>query len=157
MNACYTLGCTALDAATVCINTKIMKLLLDGGADVNRPHPDSDTIPLVRSAYFRAFKSVDVLIKAGADVNILDKDGDSALINAVSTPDDIEFDYVPDDDGSENDNREKCVKLLLQAGADVNISNRTGITALIYSVDEGCRKWNGYMSREANSSRGQCE
>ena len=132
-----TLGTTALDAAAVCMNTKIMKILLDGGADVNRPHVDLNMIPLVRSAYLRAFKSVDLLIKAGADVNILDNDGASPLINAVSTPDHIEFDSVPDDDGTENDNREKCVELLLDAGADVNISDKKGITALMKAAENG--------------------
>ena len=58
-------------------------------------------------------KCVKLLLKAGADVNSANKNGDTALIVAASC-------------GSI-----ECTKLLIDAGADVNISNSQEETALI--------------------------
>ena len=62
---------------------------------------------------------VEMLIKAGANVNAQTDDGISALMKA-----------------SENGYGE-CVKLLLEAAADVNAACKKGFTSLIYSVMNG--------------------
>ena len=57
-------------------------------------------------------KCAEVLIQAGADVNIKDADGDTALMKAAIC------------------GNATCTKLLLTSGADVNISDDDGWTAL---------------------------
>lgn len=57
---------------------------------------------------------IKILLKAGADVNIQDNKGNTALL----------YGYYS------NTNHITCLKLLLQAGADPNIKNKNGLTAL---------------------------
>ena len=70
---------------------------------------------LIHASYKNHLKVVQILIDAGADVDIQDNDGRTALMWASS-----------------NDNLE-VVQELIKAGADVNIQNNEGWTALIYA------------------------
>ena len=67
---------------------------------------------VMRAASEGKFKCLSELVKAGADVNLKNKDGDTALILAA--------------DGNHVD----CVDLLLKTGASVNATNGDGLTAL---------------------------
>ena len=62
---------------------------------------------------------MNVLLKAGADVNMHGKDGTTALIEAVRN-------------GYDN-----CVQKLLDVGADVNARNARESTALIHATFKG--------------------
>ena len=62
---------------------------------------------------------MDVIIRAGADVNTQDKMGYSPLMHASE------------------EGYEKCVQILIRAGADVNLTDDTGYTALIAAAGHG--------------------
>ena len=60
-----------------------------------------------------------MLIEAGATLDLLDPDGDTALMYAISwTVDDC------------HDDKYRCMELLLSNGADVNLSSPSGVTPL---------------------------
>ena len=67
------------------------------------------------------FKSVEMLITAGADVNYQTRKGDTALILASH------YEHV------------KSVDILVKAGADVNTINTPGCTAL-FTLEQKCVK-----------------
>ena len=87
-----------------------IEFLIEKGADVNVVN-DMYT-GLARAAMYGQYDCVDVLLKAGADVNMFVNMGYTALMYAAQS-------------GSHS-----CVELLIQAGADVNIRNTKVNTAL---------------------------
>jgi len=72
---------------------------------------------LIRTAGFCDLTGVKELLSEGANVNAKNKDGQTALMEAVSC-----------------DNAE-ISKLLLEKGADINAKNNKGFTALIWAAD----------------------
>ena len=91
-----------------------MTTTMSGGAMISTPDE-----PLLAAVLTEEVDEVKRLLATGADVNVLDKEIDStALAQAVQL-----------------DNRE-LVKILLDAGADVNEKNRAGMTALMYVGDD---------------------
>jgi len=107
----------ALQFAIFDKNTKYVKLLVDGGVDVNTIPDDESFTPLMKASQKGYFDIVKILVSAGADVNVKDKYGQTALILTASWP--TGFDRLD------------IVKLLIEAGADVNIKNNYGYTALM--------------------------
>ncbi len=88
-----------------------LKLLLDAGADVNMTNDDQQS-PLVKAAMYGCAHSVKLLLDSGADVNHNDSHfGSTALICFSASP--INWQQ-----------KEAVAKLLLAAGANVNITPR---------------------------------
>lgn len=115
---------TAFETAVDHVDAEKAKLLLDAGADVNEKMSDGSN-PLIyttsRSFLFvkeadekrtRIPSLVQVLLEGGADVNAVDKNGETALM------------------GEMHHRRAGVIKLLLDAGANVNAKNKEGDTAL---------------------------
>lgn len=143
---------TALQGATVTGQTEIVRLLLESGADPNhgsgevsppiiaatrgaeaeilellinaKPKidvfggPDMST-PLINAAAFMPVSSVEQLLAAGADINLADNDGDTALIIASWRGD------------------EDAVKCLLKNGADIMQSSPQTGNPLKAALDQG--------------------
>ena len=61
-------------------------------------------------------KCVEAVVRSGADVNMKDKDGSTALMSATVQ------------------GEMKCVEILIAAGADVNHKNNDGETALFFAL-----------------------
>lgn len=109
---------TALAQAVAHANLKMVKALLDAGADINAEDRagrtalmtlDEDATPdLVRA-----------LLDAGAEVKVRDDDGNSALAHAAAR------------------STAEVVRRLLDAGAKINMRNDEGRTALMLAAEVG--------------------
>jgi len=87
--------------------------LLQSGVDINTQHPTSGTtVLMIASSYYYYDEMVEYLIRKGADVNLKDNDGKTALVWAAS-------------------NSLENSKILLENGAKVNIAADDGMTPFI--------------------------
>ena len=81
---------------------------------------------LMRSTYNELTDSVKALLGAGANVNVKDNDGRTALMYAIGP-------YSGHDRG-------ECMKELLAAGVNVNMKDKEGNTALMLATRHNCTK-----------------
>jgi len=95
-------------------NNKIIELLIDKGANLNIKDKMGNT-PLSLTIKHNDYPNAGRLILAGADLNIQDNDGYTALIGAITA----------------EKNQLEIAKLLIEKGADLNIQNNNGNTVLI--------------------------
>ena len=101
-----------------------IKCLIEAGADVNAKGAKGEfgagDTALMHASQGKGHKEiVEMLINAGADVNVRDKFGGTALMIA-----------------SQNGHVE-TVEMLIEKGADVNARDFLGNTALVYATEEG--------------------
>ncbi|ANB50205.1 putative ankyrin repeat protein [Powai lake megavirus] len=101
-------------------NTKIMKLLIDAGVNVNHLYRDNDECDYV----FKLYKEINFNYNFGLKFDY------DAIINHEYNGHTILMRAVLDAD---NDNCE-TVKMLLSNGVDPNFSNNYGITALLLAI-----------------------
>ena len=97
-------------------NPTMVKCLVELGCDVN-VFDNSHHTPLQMASANSSAESVECLLKAGSTVELPDNDGDTALIIAC-----------------QNGSNEDVINLLLDYAKDVNVANRSGMTALHYAV-----------------------
>ena len=90
------------------------KLLTETGAAVNMKENNGTTVH--GTLFNRYYKCINLLITAGADVNVAGSDGDAVLIHAVRQC------------GCE------CVNRLIQAGVDVNKTDKDGVAVLFMAL-----------------------
>ena len=64
-------------------DVRLVDALLDAGADIEAPSPDSWT-PLHAAVSFGSRRALAVLIQRGANVNVIDAHGDSPLLTAAA-------------------------------------------------------------------------
>ena len=107
-----------------------VKTLVREGADVNTR--GLDRTPLMVSAGNKNnIEIVKFLIKQGADVNAKDKyDGETALHNACSVRKEYNNGIKTSDTIKRENVAHEFVELLIKSGANVNITNKKGETAL---------------------------
>eukprot|EP00833_Pecoramyces_ruminatium_P006952 jgi/Orpsp1_1/1180984/evm.model.c7180000075357.2 len=112
------------------INKETIKYLIEKGADINARNK-IDIAPIILCCYKRKYTFIKYLIELEANVNEIDKDGDTILMNCVMNC--LQF-----------HNREKerdIVKYLIEKGADIYAINNNGNTPLMiawkkYSYEE---------------------
>lgn len=106
------------------LSIETLKALIVAGADVNGADNDGET-PLMAAAEKPSDEAVRLLLAKGArsSVNAKDKKGWTALLSAAST---YQTGSMPD-----------IVKTLIAAGANVNVANDEGETALMMAAAAG--------------------
>lgn len=115
-------GCTPLLLAVKKAHAKVIDVLLEKGADVNKPSKFGYT-PLMIAAELGLMKITQKLLKRGAKVNVSTIDGvKTPLLSALMK------------------RHISVAKLLLDAGADVFAKNEFGVSAVDYVQKEGFDK-----------------
>ena len=109
---------TALEQAVSHANLKMVKALLEAGADINAEDRAGRTALMMLDEDATA-DLVRALLDAGAEVKVRDDDGNSALAHAAA--------------GS----TAEVVRQLLDAGAKINMRNEAGRTALMLAAEAG--------------------
>ena len=115
----YWESCTPLWLAVRKGHVKVVKLLLESGANVDTQDRDGTTV-LHFAVEKEQDKVVQVLLESGVNVNGQHKDGRTALHFAVEK------------------GQEKFVQLLLECGANVDAEDKDGKTVLYSAVEKGC-------------------
>lgn len=104
-------------------NSASTRLLLEKGADVNTPDPNSGETPLMAAIFAGSLDSAVLLVSKGADVNATDKSGRTPLWFAATQ------------------SNSGFITLLTQHGAKINAQGPAGQTPLI-QASLFCFYWN---------------
>jgi ankyrin repeat protein len=123
-----TLATTPLIEAAMCSRLDNVKALLNAGADPVKRSRQGGASALLVAAQRQRYEMVKLLLKAGANPNDANNYGVTALIAAVATS----GVGAEGGDGNEGANSAsaKTLRLLLDAGADVNAASDSGNTPL---------------------------
>ena len=114
---------SSLTIASFYCNYKMIKLLIDYGADVNACHSGYDTV-LQHLSMLGKLKAIKLLVKKGANINACDPDGETALMYATFC----------------RKNPDKIIKLLVSLGADIEARNKNEMTALMLACKNSNHK-----------------
>ena len=96
----------------------ITEVVLENGADPNIQDDNGDTIIFINSKY-NMIEMVELILKYNIDLNIKNKKGRTALLEALDFSDGLDMENVPG-----------IVKLLLEHGADPTIKDENGKSVL---------------------------
>ena len=120
-------GTTPLNNASERGDVKIIKLLLKRGADINQENKNNKT-PLIMAIKSRDVEVIKLLLDNKANINQETKNGTTPLNNAidVTLTDLTRIKYV--DNVKVETEHIEVIKLLLERGADTNITNKSGRT-----------------------------
>ena len=115
---------------------EVVRLLLEKGAPVNARDYDSygDTV-LMEAAGGGSVETVKMLLTAGADIKAINKNGQTALMKAVT----LDHRYSPSV-------RLPMIEVLLKVGSDINAKDKKGLTPLHHSVVQYMSEAGGVLS-----------
>jgi ankyrin repeat protein len=113
-------GTTPLFIAVENGNVEMVRLLLDAGAKINARNDKKET-PIMQLDEDASPELVELLLRFGARTNDTSKSRDTALITSVGRR-----------------AKPEVVKALIDAGAQLDVQNEDGMTALMYAVDLEC-------------------
>lgn len=110
-------GCTALALAIPRNETKIISLLLDFGADINKANNEGVT-PLMVAMRYGSESLIKYLITKKAKIDASDSNGNTALLRIISN----------------HLSNKIRIMLLIKNGADIEKANNKGFTPLMAAV-----------------------
>jgi ankyrin repeat protein len=139
----------------------VAKLLLENGADPNRPYVKlvpprqaqgninvaAGSTPLYRAVRAVDLAAVKLLVEAGASPSQAIKDGSTPLMAAAGLGAPRGGDEEVTETGDRNDPVE-VMKILVERGADVNAANDLGMTAAHYAVQRGAERIIEYLAAQ---------
>ncbi|XP_036590064.1 fibronectin type 3 and ankyrin repeat domains protein 1 [Trichosurus vulpecula] len=115
-------GCTALHWAADGGHSNVIEWMIQDGCKIDVLDTGSGWTPLMRVSAVSGNKEVaSLLIEAGADVNVKDKDGKTPLMVPFCGPEPHGVSAV-----AVLNNHEELVQLLLEKGADTSVTNEFG-------------------------------
>ena len=123
----------------------MLDVFIKAGADINKATDEGETA-LMRAASRAHLACVNLLINAGADVNI-SFGADSRFVGRTALGLAVEHIYLDGFYQFPRFQRVNRVKRLLQAGAHVNKENNRGQNALLYII---ARMGKAYINRPRN-------
>jgi uncharacterized protein len=150
-------GRTPMMLATLRNDPKTVKALIDAGADVNIQADNKDN-PYLYSGAEGYLEILKMTIEAGADMKLTNRYNGTALIPAAEHGHNDVIEYLLKESdvdvnhinnlgwtalmeaivlGSGGKEHQRAVELLIEYGADVNIPDRNGVTALAHAKSEG--------------------
>ncbi|XP_059171165.1 putative ankyrin repeat protein RF_0381 [Physella acuta] len=122
-------GKSALHYAIFYGKINLVRLLVEAGAEINSNVPEP--LPhLILAVCFNDQDMVEFLLTAGADVNAVSSCGTPPLIAAAEN---IDSTLYP-----EEHTHFTMFDILLRGGADINITDKNGLTALMYITKRQC-------------------
>jgi ankyrin repeat protein len=139
-------GTTALMAASSGGYAEVVKLLLDKGANVNIKTKEGITALMEASSGGYA-EVVKLLLDKGADVNIKTDEGITALMEASSGGYSKKEIFGKAQTAASERGCIEVIKLLLAKGANINVKNSKGETALVIAKDKGKTEIVGMLER----------
>lgn len=113
-------GFTLLHWAVLCSVSEVIRVILDAGADVNARSKTSETVLMWAMSSVQSARICQTLIQAGADLELQDVSGRTALHHAVAVS------SSPDPD---------TIEILLRAGANANHVDRFGFSVLLEATN----------------------
>ena len=146
INAKDRTGTTPLMYLVEYADAEIVRAFIEAGADVDAQDRDGCTV--LMTAAENNFEHPDVIsliIAAGADVDAQDDDGVTALMiaaeeSSTNQMDDEDEDEDDDDDDADDDDYDprglQIINILLKAGADKDIEDYDGRTAIDYAQSD---------------------
>ena len=130
----------------------VVKVLIDAGADIETRDEDSLT-PLVYAGEKGNLLMVKMLLEAGADVRAADKDGCTCLLDAAIFGHtetvrylvglkEVDLDHKCDFGWTAlfwavHENHPDVVEVLIDAGADVEVRDKSALTPLVFASEKG--------------------
>ncbi|KGO75338.1 hypothetical protein PITC_001920 [Penicillium italicum] len=146
-------GCPALFNQAAVGNVKGVVMLLENGADPNGSNKASHARPLIAAVYGGHITATVLLLKHGANANIMDQHGMTALWWAMASnhPDIAEL-LLSSGAGTESvgsdgltpllwastEENLAMLELLINHGANINAQNNSGKTALMQAASREC-------------------
>lgn len=100
-----------IHSAVISNNVELIRQHIKAGTNLNEKDPYGGSSPLISAAVFGKTEIAQILIEAGADINIQNNEGSTALHSAAFFC------------------RPEIVKMLLDKGVDKTIKNKYGSTA----------------------------
>lgn len=98
-------------------SARLIRYLLENGANPNASITSSDETALMRRADAGDMDSINILLEFGADINYANNTGETALMRAIRS------------------RKRHVIRGLVDAGADLNKSDYTGRTAIDYAEE----------------------
>ncbi|KAJ8875243.1 hypothetical protein PR048_023138 [Dryococelus australis] len=124
-------GLSAIQEAAKDGNAKVIKWLVEKGADVNAVDNDGKTV-LFYALRYNHSNLANFLIENGADVKSVD----------------IQTLYLYLDEGSQ---RLEIIKMLVNAGADIKVEDKHGETVLHYAAEQGDTEFIQWLIKEGKA------
>ncbi|GFR67300.1 ankyrin [Elysia marginata] len=151
---------------------RILEILVQNGADVNLPSCCANRMTATHfAAKWGYLKCLRFLTESGADLNMISRYGETALMCAViqeqvecvkylvkgmsssgmNCVDEYGMTALMHAASTEGEQRFVCVQLIVEAGANVDLSNIDGNTALMLAAEEECVKSVEYLAQHTSS------
>ncbi|MBU0467988.1 MAG: ankyrin repeat domain-containing protein [Candidatus Omnitrophica bacterium] len=115
---------------------EVVEYLLANGADINGPGPYQSKTLLMEASWWGQVDIVKMLIEQGAEVNLINENGYTALSEAISNANEDFLDQF------------EIVKILVENGADIHLTGMFKMTPLMLAIKSGDQNIIDYLKEK---------